>query len=138
MTLANVLFQHIVLPLRATNGSAGDLRLQAHVARPRAELTKAMANKHVMTNEDKILKIADQLAVVSRHRIVNLERGIAELKVRLKGKADRRATEIEKPKRRKAFKAIENGMIQCPWCWVLHGCSNIVRCSSCNHSLFVG
>src|SRR5271156_225612 len=100
-----------------------------------------------MTNEDKILKIADQLAVVSRHRIVNLKRGIAELKVRLKGKADRRATEIEKPKRRKAFKAIENGMIQCPWCWVLHGCkgllepignSNIVRCSSCNHSLFVG
>ena len=100
-----------------------------------------------MTNEEKILKIADRLAVVSKRRVVNLERNIADLKVRLKSKAGQRAAEIEKPKRRKVFTVVENGMIQCPWCWVLNGCkgslepvgnSKILRCSTCNHSLFVG
>ena len=33
-----------------------------------------------MTVEDKILKVADQLAVVSKQRIIGLEKNIADLK----------------------------------------------------------
>jgi hypothetical protein len=36
-----------------------------------------------MTVEDKILKVADQLAVVSRQRIVGLKKNIADLKSKL-------------------------------------------------------
>jgi hypothetical protein len=39
-----------------------------------------------MTIEDKILKVADQLAVVSRQRIIGLEKNIADLKSKLKKK----------------------------------------------------
>ena len=97
-----------------------------------------------MTVEDKILKVADQLAVVSRQRI-GLEKNIADLKSKLKKKKP--AAEIEKPKRRKAFKARENGTLRCPWCWILHGSngtlepigsSDILHCWTCNHNLFVG
>ena len=58
-----------------------------------------------MTIEDKILKVADQLAVVSRQRIIGLEKNIADMKSKLKKKTSERTAEIEKPKRRKAFKA---------------------------------
>ena len=100
-----------------------------------------------MTVEDKILKVADQLAVVSRQRINGLEKNIADLKSKLKKKNSERTAEIEKPKRRKAFKARENGTLRCPWCWILHGSngtlepigsSDILHCWTCNHNLFVG
>ena len=100
-----------------------------------------------MTIEDKILKVADQLAVVSRQRIIGLEKNIADLKSKLKKKTSERTAEIEKPKRRKAFKARENGTLRCPWCWILHGnngalepigSSDILHCWTCNHNLFVG
>jgi hypothetical protein len=100
-----------------------------------------------MTIEDKILKVADQLAHVSQQRIIDLEKNIADLKIKLKKKTSERAAEIGKPKRRKVFKPRENGTIRCPWCWILHGSngsleplgnSDILRCWTCNHSLFVG
>jgi hypothetical protein len=100
-----------------------------------------------MTVEDKILKVADQLTVVSRQRIIGLEKNIADLKNKLKRKTSERSSEMEKPKRRKAFKASENGSLRCPWCWILHGSNgalepvgsgNILHCQNCNHSLFVG
>jgi len=100
-----------------------------------------------MTIEDKILKVADQLAHVSQQRIIDLEKNIADLKIKLKKKTTERAAEIEKPKRRKVFKPRENGAIRCPWCWILHGSngslepignSDILRCWTCNHTLFVG
>jgi hypothetical protein len=100
-----------------------------------------------MTIEDKILKVADQLAVMSQQRIIGLEKNIADLKIKLKKKASQRTAEIEKPKRRKVFEASENGTLRCPWCWILHGNneslepvgnSDILRCRTCNHSLFVG
>jgi hypothetical protein len=37
-----------------------------------------------VTAEDKILIVADQLAVVSRQRIIGLEKNIADLKAKLK------------------------------------------------------
>jgi hypothetical protein len=100
-----------------------------------------------MTVEDKILKVADLLAVVSRQRIIGLERNIADLKSKLKKKTSERTAEIEKPKRRKSFKARENEMLRCPWCWMLHGSNgtlepigsgDILHCWTCNHNLFVG
>ena len=100
-----------------------------------------------MTIEDKIMKVADQLSLVSQQRIIDLEKNIADLKIKLKKKSCERAAEIGKPKRRKLFKARENGTIQCPWCWILHGKngslepignSDILSCWICNHSLFVG
>ena len=100
-----------------------------------------------MTIEDKILKVADQLAHVSQQRIIDLEKNIADLKIKLKTKTSKQAAEIGKPKRRKVFKPRENGTIRCPWCWILHGSngsleplgnSDILRCWTCNHSLFVG
>jgi hypothetical protein len=39
-----------------------------------------------MTIEDKILKVADQLAVMSQQRIIGLEKNIADLKIKLKKK----------------------------------------------------
>lgn len=83
-----------------------------------------------MTIEDKILKVADQLAVVSRQRIIGLEKNIADLKSKLKKKTSERTAEIEKP-----------------WCWILRGnngalepigSSDILHCWTCNHNLFVG
>ena len=50
-----------------------------------------------MTVERKILKVADQLAVVSQQRIIGLEKNIADLKLKLKKKISERAAEIEKP-----------------------------------------
>jgi hypothetical protein len=100
-----------------------------------------------MTIEDKILKVADQLAVMSQQRIIGLDKNIADLEIKLKKKASQLAAEIEKPKRRKVFEASENGTLRCPWCWILHGNngslepvenSDILRCRTCNHSLFVG
>jgi hypothetical protein len=100
-----------------------------------------------MTIEDKILKVADQLAAMSQQRIIGLEKSIADLKSKLKKKTSQRTAEIEKPKRRKVFEAGENGTLRCPWCWILHGNngflepvgnSDILRCRTCNHSLFVG
>jgi hypothetical protein len=100
-----------------------------------------------MTIEDKILKVADQLAVMSQQRIIGLEKNIADLKIKLKKKTSERSAEIEKPKRRKVFKARENGTLRCPWCWILHGNngslepignSDILHCWTCNHNLFVG
>ena len=100
-----------------------------------------------MTIEDKILKVADQLAHVSQQRIIDLEKNIADLKIKLKKKTSERAAEIEKPKRRYVFEPRENGAIRCPWCWILHGSngslepignSDILRCWTCNHTLFVG
>ena len=58
-----------------------------------------------MTIEDKILKVADQLAVMSQQRIIGLEKNIADLKIKLKQIHSERSAEIEKPKRRKVFKA---------------------------------
>jgi hypothetical protein len=37
-----------------------------------------------MTIEDKILKVADQLTHVSQQRIIDLEKNIADLKIKLK------------------------------------------------------
>ena len=93
------------------------------------------------------MKVADQLAVMSQQRIIGLKKNIADLKIKLKKKASQRTAEIEKPKRRKVFEASENGTLRCPWCWILHGNngslepvgnSDILRCRTCNHSLFVG
>jgi hypothetical protein len=70
-----------------------------------------------MTVEDKNLEAADQLAVVSKQRIIGLEKNIADLKSKLKKKTSERTAEIEKPKRRKSFKARENETLRCPWCW---------------------
>jgi hypothetical protein len=100
-----------------------------------------------MTVEHKILKAADQLAVVSQQRITGLEKSIADLKLKLKKKISERAAEIEKPKRRKSFKARAGGTLRCPWCWMLHGSNgtlepigsgDILHCWTCNHNLFVG
>ena len=100
-----------------------------------------------MTVEDKILKVADQLAVVSQQRIIVLEKNISDLKNKLKKKTSERSAEMQKPKRRKAFKVSEDGTLRCPWCWMLHesngtlepvGSSNILHCRSCNHNIFVG
>ena len=48
-----------------------------------------------MTIEDKILKVADQLAVMSQQRIIGLEKNIADLKIKLKKKTSERAAEIK-------------------------------------------
>jgi hypothetical protein len=105
------------------------------------------SNCYKMTIGDKILKVADQLGVVSRQRIIGLEKNIADLKSKLKKKTSERTAEIEKPKRRKAFKAGENGTLRCPWCWILHGnngalepigSSEILHCWTSNHNLFLG
>ena len=48
-----------------------------------------------MTIEDKILKVADQLAVMSQQRIIGLEKNIADLKIKLKKKTSERSAEIE-------------------------------------------
>jgi hypothetical protein len=82
-----------------------------------------------MTIEDKILKVADQLAVMSQQRIIGLEKNIADLKIKLKKKTSERSAEIEKPKRRKVFKARENGTLRCPWCWILHGNTDLLSLS---------
>jgi hypothetical protein len=117
-----------------------DLRLEA--ARHAA---KRPSNS--MITEDKVLKVADQLAHVSQRKIIDLGKNIADLKFKLKKKTGEQATEIKKSKRRRTFSASENGTTRCPWCWILDGNNGslepvgnnrILRCPTCNHSLFVG
>jgi hypothetical protein len=124
------------------SGVRGQSELRLKAAR-----LQRQKSRYKMTAEDKILIVADQLAVVSRQRIIGLEKNIADLKAKLKKKTSERTAEVEKPERRKAFKARENGTLCCPWCWTLHGSDgtlepirsgDILHCWTCNHNLFVG
>jgi hypothetical protein len=66
------------------SGVRGQSELRLKAAR-----LQRQKSRYKMTAEDKILIVADQLAVVSRQRIIGLEKNIADLKAKTEEKNKR-------------------------------------------------